>query len=141
MKHERASEIRADIRMILKPDKSKESQTTDDPPPEILHALHVRYMQEDKMELIVPRNQAQPITQRLIKVGHSMVRNCSLLGMQVRRKESSEDKWELHNAYCARRALKRALSRGIFGRSWTLFYGKRLRRWRLSFPLYSLTRD
>ena len=54
MAHEEASTIREDLRMAL----------TDD-----VRVLHVRYLQENHMELVTPRHQEQELKNQLIALG------------------------------------------------------------------------
>ena len=84
--------------------------------------LHLRYMQEDMVELVVPRHQAQDITKRLIDLGHTMVSNYSALDNHVRRGRDSEEQRQRRNAYCASRALRRAIRGNKLGRSVTIYY-------------------
>ena len=119
MEHEKASILRRNIRNILNDDQ---------------HCLHVRYMQADRVELLVPRHQEQAVIQRLTKVGHSVVNNYSVEGIQVRRDGTSEDQRQRRNAYCDHRAMTRTLNRGNLGRSVTLFYAKKRDAIEAEFP-------
>jgi len=91
-------------------------------------------MQADKVELLVPRHQAQAIIDRLILVGHTVVNNYSIEGLQVRRDGRDEEQRKRRNAYCARRALKRTLDKGNLGRTVTLFYEKKMADIQAAFP-------
>ena len=58
-------------------------------------------------------------------MGHSIVNDYSIDGMQVRREGNNDEKRQRRNAYCAHRALTRTLNRGNLGRSVMLFYKKK----------------
>lgn len=49
-----------------------------------IYACIARYMQEEIMEFLVPRHQAQGSIKTLIKVGHSVVNYYFIAGMQIR---------------------------------------------------------
>lgn len=61
------------------------------------------------------------IIKNLIKVGHFVVNDYSMAGMQVRRDGSSEKMRQRRNASCVHRALTRTLKKRILGRSVSLF--------------------
>ena len=119
MAHEKAAILRSNVQNILRKDQ---------------HCLHVLYMQTDRVEMVVPRHQAQGVTQSLINVGHSVVSDYSIAGMQVRRDGSSEDKSQRCNTYYAHRALTRTLDKGNLGRSVTLFYKNKRVEIEAAFP-------
>ena len=117
MAHEDASIIREDLRMLL----------TDG-----VRVLHVRYLQENHMELVTPRHQEQALKNQLIAVGYKVMSGYSPLSMQVRR-EIDEEKRARRNAYCAARALERAI-RGNLGRSVSAYYENLLAEVKGKFP-------
>lgn len=77
-------------------------------------------MQADRVEILVPRHQAQPIIETLIKAGNSVVSDYSILRIKIRRDGGSEEKRQRRSAYYAHRALEHTLRRGNLGRSVTL---------------------
>ena len=119
MEHEKAGILRRNLKNILRDDQ---------------HCFHIRYMQAERVELLVPRHQAQAVKDRLIQVGHAVVNDYSIDGMQVRREGNDEEKRRRRNAYCAHRALTRTLNRGNLGRSVTLFYQKKRDDIEAAFP-------
>lgn len=58
MEHEKAGILRWKLQNILGDDQ---------------HCLHVRYMQADRVELLVPHYQAQSVIKSLTTVGHSVI--------------------------------------------------------------------
>lgn len=76
MEHEKAGILRRNIRNILSDEQ---------------HCLHVRYMQTERVELLPSLHQTESVKECLIKLGHSIVKDCSIVGMQVRRGGSSEE--------------------------------------------------
>lgn len=89
------------------------------------HCLYVRYMQAEIIEILVPRHQLQAIIESLIKVGHSVVKDFFILGLQFYLDKSSADTRQRCNALFARRALKRTLKQENLGKSATKFYEKK----------------
>lgn len=120
MKHEKTGILRRKISNILSNHQ---------------YYLHVRYVQAERVELLVPRQKAQAIIQNLIKVGHSVGSDYSIAGMQVRRGESYEKQFQRRNAYCGHHALTQTLSRGNLGRRVTLLYKKKRTEVEDAFPL------
>jgi len=118
MAHEDASKIREDLRMIL----------TDG-----VRVLHVRYLQENHMELVTPRHQEQALKNQLMAVGFKVMSGYSALSLQVRR-ELDEEKRARRNAYCAAKAIERAL-KGNLGRSVNAYYEKLLAEVKGNFPV------
>lgn len=110
MEQENADILRRNIRDILSYDQ---------------HCLHVLYMQAERVEMLVARDQAQVIIKSLISAGHSVVNDYSIVGMQVRQERSSKEQLQRRNEKCAHRALTRTLSRGNLGGGMNLFYEKR----------------
>ena len=117
MAHEEASTIREDLRMALTGG---------------VRVLHVRYLQENHMELVTPRHQEQELKNQLIAIGYIVMSGYSPLSMQVRR-EIDEEKRARRNAYCAARALQRALN-GNVGRSVAAFYENLIAEVKAKFP-------
>lgn len=107
MAYEKAFKIRADLRMTLR---------------DGVRVMHDRYMQKNEMELIIPRNKEQALKDQLVEVGYVMKNGYSPLDMQVRRKENG-NKREKSNAYCAARAIERAL-KGNLKQSVNAYYVK-----------------
>ena len=56
-----------------------------------VRVLHVRYLQENHMELVTPRHQEQELKNQLIAIGYIVMSGYSPLSMQVRR-ETDEEK-------------------------------------------------
>lgn len=79
LKQEKADFLRKTLRDILNDDRN---------------FLHVRYMQAERVEMLVPRHQAQAIFKSLIKVGQSVVNKYFIAGMQVRQDRSSEEQFQ-----------------------------------------------
>lgn len=109
MAHEKASKIRADLRMTL------------------CHGvrfMHVRYLQEDPTELLTTRHKDQALKDQIIELGYVVKSSHSVLSMKVRRDENVEDR-ERRNAYCALRALEITPKRAL-GRIFKAYYEKLL---------------
>lgn len=47
------------------------------------HFLHIRFIQTERMKMVVPRRQEQAIIKSLTSVGHSVVSDYSISGMQL----------------------------------------------------------
>ena len=70
MAHEEASKIRKDLTMVLTGGG---------------RVLHVRYLQQNHMELVTPLHQEQELKNQLIAIGYTVIAGYSLLSMQIRR--------------------------------------------------------
>ena len=77
-----------------------------------VRVLHVRYLQQNHMELVTPLHQEQELKYQLIAIGYTVIAGYSPLSMQVRR-EINEEKRARRNAYCAAKALERTLKRKL----------------------------
>ena len=106
MQHDNASTLRQKLKRLL--DKHN------------LSVLHLRYLQKERIELVVPEGQAQAIINTLRHVGHTFEAAYTILSNQVRR-EADEAKRQRRNAYCALRAVNRTLSTGL-GQRVRLYY-------------------
>ena len=117
MAHEEASQIRKDLSMVLTGG---------------VRVLHVRYLQQNHVELVTPLHQEQELKNQLRAIGYTVIAGYSILAMQVRR-EIDEERRARRNAYCAAKALERAL-RGNLGRSVSAFYETKLAEIKAKFP-------
>ena len=83
--------------------------------------LHVRYLQQNHVELVTPLHQEQALKDQLRAIGYTVIAGYSILSMYVRREIDEERRARL-NAYCAAKALERTL-KGNLGRSVSAYYG------------------
>ena len=84
------------------------------------------------MELVTPLHQEQELKDQLRAIGYTVIAGYSILSMKVRR-EIEEERRARRNAYCAAKALERAL-RGKLGCSVSAFYETKLAEIRGKFP-------
>ena len=117
MAHEEASQIRKDLTMVLTGG---------------VRVLHVRYLQQNHVELVTPLHQEQELKDQLRAIGYIVTAGYSILSMQVRR-EIEEERRARRNAYCAAKVLERTL-KGKLGRSVSAFYENKLAEIKGKFP-------
>ena len=97
-----------------------------------VRVLHVRYLQQNHMEMVTPLHQEQDLKDQLRAIGYTVIAGYSILSMQVRR-EIYEERRARRNAYCSARALERTL-KGNLGRSVSAFYETKLAEIKGKFP-------
>ena len=97
-----------------------------------VRVLHVRYLQQNHMELVTPLHQEKGLKDQLRAIGYSVIAGYSILSMQVRR-EIDEGRRNRRNAYCAARALERTLKVNV-GSSVSAFYETKLAEIKAKFP-------
>ena len=97
MAHEEASKIRKNLIMVLIGG---------------VRVLHVRFLQQNHMELVTPLHQGQELKNQLRAIGYTVIAEYSPLSMQVRR-EIDEERRDRRNAYCAAKALERTLKSNL----------------------------
>lgn len=105
------------------------------------HCLHVRYIYAENVKLLVLKHQEQEVIKSMINVGHSVVSDNSILGMQVRRDGSNDETRQRRNSYCAHRALTRTVKRGNLAKSVTLFCKKEIKEVEAAFQAVFTPKD
>lgn len=84
MTHEETSKIQVYLRMVLR---------------DGVRVMHVKYVQENKTELLTPRNHKKALKEQLSELGFVVKRSQSALYMQFKGEENV-DKRERRNDYC-----------------------------------------